>query len=255
MLAFVLLSSSVSAATDLAVSLTPPSVLRVYQAGSFNVRVRNLGNKHAYDVSLTIQLPRTATSPTVSVMGTLGAFSSRCTRVTTTLVCSLGTVNRNRSDSVFFEIALPYSTAPIAIDATASTSSTEPNTGNNSLHYVANPLTYNVTMATPATAVNRHCTGQPSLSSYFECTLFPSSISSHSTTFNAGGTITFVDAPATFTGTWTHTPANRLQFQYYDSGQLVAEFDGKGVSAKCFEGRTTFPQSPTYVSMYQVCLP
>jgi hypothetical protein len=158
---------------------------------------------------------------------------------------------------VFFDIALPYSTEPIVFDATVSLSppSTESYFLNNSVHHVASLLTYSVTMATPVTVENRHCTGQTSLSSFFECALFPSSISSHSTTFNTGGTITFIDAPPTFTGTWTHTPSNRLRFSYFDSGQLAAEFDGRGVSAKCFEGKTTFPGSPTYVSLYRVCLP
>ena len=244
-------------APDLAVSLTPPAGAHVYQTAGYNVRVRNVGNRNAAGVALVIQLPRTATSPTVYVMGTLGSHSSSCSVVNTSLVCALGTINRNGSDSVFFDIALPYSTAPLVIAASATTTTPgDPNPLNNTLTYTATPLTYSVTMNTVDQAVNRHCTGQPSLSSFFECTLFPSSISSHDTIFNADNTISFVDAPATYTGTWTYTAgANRLQFQYLDGPSVVAIFDGRGVSATCFEGKTTFPANTSYVSMYQVCFP
>ncbi len=100
-----------------------------------------------------------------------------------------------------------------------------------------------------------HCTGGASLTSFFECELFPSSISSHETIFDAGGTITFIAAPAGYTGTWTHPPSqNRLQFDYADGTGVVATFDGRGVDAKCFEGKTVFRGSP-YVSLYEVCFP
>ena len=242
---------------DLKVTLTPPPVVHVYQTAGYNVKVANIGNKNAAGVVLSIQLPRTQTSPEVYVMGTLGAYSAACSQSNTTLVCLLGTINKNDSRSVFFDIALPYSTAPILFTATASTATLpEPNQANNTVTYTANPLTYSATVTSSGPAINRHCTGGVSLSSFFECLLFPSSISSHETIFNADGSLTFIDAPATYSGTWTSTPSvNRLQFQYLDGAQLVAEFDGRGVSATCFEGKTTFPLNTAYVSMYQVCFP
>ncbi len=241
---------------DLAVSLTPPVSVNVYQTGGYNVRVRNIGNKPAAGVQLVIDLPQTATSPQVYVMGTLGAFSSTCTRANTRLTCQLGSIARNTSTSVFFDLLLPYSTNPLVITANATTTSTpgDGNPANNGLAYTAVPRTVPVTVNPLVTAANDHCTGQPTLSSYFECTLFPSSISSHQTIFNAGGTITFIGVPATYTGTWTYTPAtNRLQFSYFDSGNLVASFDGRGVSANCAEGKTTFTPDNGYISMYRVC--
>ena len=240
---------------DLAVTVTPPPLVRVYQTAGFNVRVANAGPKAAASVTLTIQLPRTRTSPTVYIMGTLGTFSTACTRSNTNLVCGLGPIGKGQSQSVFFDISLPYSTAPLVITAVAATSG-EMSPANNTAAYTVNPLTVAAALSSAAPAINRHCTGQPTLSSYFECTLFPSSITSHQTTFNADGTLTFFDGPSTMNGTWVHTPsANRLQFSYYDGTLLVAQFDGRGVSAGCFEGKTTFPDNPGYVSMYQVCFP
>lgn len=113
-----------------------------------------------------------------------------------------------------------------------------------------------LTIGTGVVVTNSHCTGQPTLSSYFECRLFPSSISSHQTQFNSDGSITFIGAPATFTGSWTYTAAqNRLQFQYFDGGNLVATFDGRGVNSRCAEGRTTFTPDNGYLSLYEVCFP
>lgn len=90
------------------------------------------------------------------------------------------------------------------------------------------------------------------LTSFFECTLFPSSISSHDTVFNADQTISFPGAAANYTGTWSQPSADRLVFSYFEDGLLVASFDGRGVNSNCFEGKTIFPGS-AYVSMYEVC--
>lgn len=222
-----------------------------------NIRVRNLGQKPAAGVQLIINLPQTATSPQVYVMGTVGAFSTpACSRSNTRLTCQLGSIAKNGSTSVFFDLLLPYSTNPLVIAANVTTTSIpgDSNPGNNSLAYTAVPRTVPVTVNSAVTATNEHCTGQPTLSSYFECTLFPSSITSHQTIFDAGGTITFIGAPATYTGTWSYTTAtNRLQFSYYDSGNLVASFDGRGVSSNCAEGKTTFTPDNGYISMYRVC--
>jgi len=243
---------------DLQVSLTPPANVRVYQTGGYNIRVKNAGTKNAAAVQLVVQLPQTQTSPAVHVMGALGSFSAGCTRSGTRLTCNLGTINKKASKSVYFDLALPYSTAPIVISASATTTTTpaDPTPDNNSLAYTAMPLTYAVTMNTLAPALNEHCTGQAWLSSYFECLLYPSSITSHETIFNDDATISFVGAPASYTGSWTYTPAsNRLQFEYLDGPDVVAVFDGRGVSASCFEGKTTFPAGSTYVSMYRICFP
>ncbi len=238
------------AAANLKVAFSAPAGLRVYQNGTYTATVSNNGNKAASAVSVQIQLPKTATSPQVYVLGTLGAKSNNCTLVGTKLSCTIGTLAKGASSSVFFNLAIPYATVPAVLTTTASTTSVENTLTDNSIAHTASLATVPVTIAANDAAVNDHCTGQ-GLTSFFECTLFPSSISSHDTTFNTGGTISFVNAPG-YTGTWSQPSPDRLVFQYFDNGALAASFDGRGVNANCFEGKTTFPGS-AYVSMYEVC--
>lgn len=251
-LAVLLAAGSAHAAADVAVSIAAPSGVYVYQSARYTVNVANIGNKGASSVVLTIQLPRTGTSPTVTVMGTLGAFHSSCTRSGTALTCNLNTVAKGANVPVFFDIALPYATAPLTFTAAATTTSAENSTSNNSASRTASLLTYPVTLTTPQAVRNRHCTGSSTLTSFFECELFPSSISYHDTILNTDGSITFVGAPASYTGAWSQPSPNRLIFSYYNNGTLVADFDGRGVSGACFEGLTIFPNS-SYISLYQVC--
>lgn len=243
------------AASDLVTSITPPSGTYVYQTGRYYVTVTNNGNATANSSSVVIQLPVTHTSPQVYVMGTVGAKSASCTTSGTTLSCSLGAISKRRSTSVYFDIAMPESTSALTITATAATTSSENSTANNGASHTASLNNYAVSWSGPATITNDHCTGT-TLTSYFECTLFPSSISSHDVIFNTNGTIDFspVDSSGAYTGTWTQASADHLAFSYYEYGTLVAEFEGWGVSTSCWEGITTFPGS-SYVSPYHVCAP
>lgn len=239
---------------NLAVSLTPPSGVHVYETGRYAVSVRNLGNRNAAGVSLHVALPATHTSPQVHVLGELGARDARCTLEGTSLRCALGTINKGAATLVSFDLALPYSSAPLVISALATTTTTpESDLSNNSARHVAAPLTWPTSVSGPAATHNRHCTGT-GLTSFFECELYPSSISSHDIVLEAGHTITFVDPPATLTGHWWQPSPDRLRFQYLDGAAIVAEFDGRGVGGGCFEGPTTFPGS-SWVAIYEVCLP
>ncbi len=254
-LAATLITSSAMAASqaDLVVTLAPPSGAHVFENGRYTVTVRNAGNRNASAVSLVIDLPATHTSPQVFVMGDLGARDSRCALSGTRLTCNLGTINRNTSKAVFFDIALPYSAAPLNFAFRASTTTVETNLTNNNLAHTAAPLTYPLSVTAPVNITNRHCTGT-GLTAFFECELFPSSISSHSTIFNPDHTVTVLDDPINYSGTWTQPTPDRLQVQYFELGTLVASFDGRGVDGRCFHGMTTFPGS-TYVSAYEVCMP
>ncbi len=236
---------------DLSVGISAPTGVHVDENGRYTVTVSNTGNRNAASVSLVIDLPKTHTSPTVLVMGQLGARDSRCALTGTALTCALGTVGRGATKSVFFDIALPYSTAPIVFDADVVTTSSDTNAANDSAQHVAAPLTYPVTLAAPVTSTIRHCTGQ-GLTSFYECERFPSSIASHTTTFNADFTISVPNEP-TITGVWSRPAVDRLRFQYFEGGLPVATFEGRGVSARCFEGVTTF--DGPYSAMYEVCLP
>lgn len=253
-LAATLVTSSASAASvaDLVVTLAPPSGAHVFENGRYTATVRNAGNRNASAVSLVIDLPATHTSPQVFVMGDLGARDSRCALSGTRLTCNLGTINRGTSKAVFFDIALPQSAAPLDFSFRASTTTAETNLTNNNLAHTAAPLTYALPVIPPVNITNRHCTGI-GLTAFFECELFPSSIASHNTVFNADHTITIPAAP-TYTGTWTQPAPDRLQFQYFNGATLVVSFDGRGVDGRCFHGMTTFPGS-TYVSAYEVCMP
>ena len=105
----------------------------------------------------------------------------------------------------------------------------------------------------PVLMNNRHCTGT-GLTAWYECTLFPSSISSHQAEFHDDGTITIPGEPD-YSGQWTVTTTvdgNFLEFYYEDPSGVVAEFEGWGADAACFEGLTTFPGS-SYVAPYEVC--
>jgi hypothetical protein len=182
------------------------------------------------------------------------------------LTCALGNVKRHfgNTKTVAFSIALPYSAAPIVFTATSSTTS---NGGDTDTTSRAANVAYIPVAGYPAhytTATNRHCTGT-GLTAFFECTKFPSAISSHTADFESvsiaatSGTIT-IPGHTDYSGTWTRS-GTHLSFQYFELGTLVAVFEGEGVrsnaTAHCYEGVTRFPDgmggwSP-YVAPYEVC--
>ncbi|MBL8786023.1 MAG: hypothetical protein JNJ59_14075 [Deltaproteobacteria bacterium] len=254
-LALMTLAPSAMAAADLKTTLTTsPSTALVYSTARYTVTVANIGNKNATSSTVRIDLPATHTSPQVYVLGTLGAKSPSCTQTGTRLDCALGTINKGTSTSVFFDIALPVSTSPFVFTATAATPVAENSTSNNVASRTAAQSFYATTVGAPVTMNNSHCTGT-GLTSYYECTRFPSSISTHQAVFNADGSISIPGQPD-YTGQWTvtATPSGSfLEFYYEELGAGVAiEFEGWGSSASCFEGLSTFPGS-TYVSPYKVC--
>jgi len=238
------------AAADLSTDVTGPASTVVYAPGTYTVTVTNVGNLTANGVTVNISLPTTHTSPTVYLMGTLSAYSPSCTLSGSHLSCNLGTLKKLKSASVTLTMALPWSAAPLTFSATAATTSSEPNTSNNTDSFDATLSYYDVPIAGPLDVVNSHCTGT-TLTAWYECTLFPSSISTHDATLEAGGTISF-PFPG-YSGAWWQTTDDALSFEYYDStGATIAIFDGNGVDGGCFEGLTTFPGS-VYVAPYEVC--
>lgn len=241
------------AASDLTTSITQPTGDYVYDMATWSVQVSNIGNKSASNVSLTITLPQTNTSPTVYVMGTVGTLSSGCTRSSNVITCAMGTIARSTSKTATFQIALPQSDGTLDFASTVSTTSSENSTTNNSDSEVASLLYYSNPLSGDTAMVNDHCTGT-GLEAYYECTLFPSSISSHSTTLNADGSISFGPEGEGYTGAWDQPTSDTLTFYYVepDGVTVAAEFVGDGVPGGCFEGLTTFPGS-SYVSPYSVC--
>lgn len=237
---------------DLTVDVSGPGSVYVYDVSSYDVTVSNIGRKTASGITLTIALPATATSPTVHVMGDLGYVDSRCALSGTELECDLGSLKRGKSTTVSFDIELPQVAGPLTIAATVDSASNESDPYNNDDGEVADLLNDVVTVLDGHIGHNRHCTGT-GLTSFFECTLYPSSISSHDIQFHAGGALSFVNPPATYSGTWSQPTPDSLVFDYYDGATHLASFEGYGVSADCFEGITTFPGS-SWVAPYEVCL-
>jgi hypothetical protein len=236
---------------DLATSVALPSGFHVYQSAQTTVTVSNVGQKDAAGVSLTIQLPETSTSPSVHIMGTLGVYSPSCTRAGTRLVCSLGTIVKGTARSVVYDIALPFSTEPLLVTASATTTTAETNLGNNSATADASPLTYDTPVNAPLAMTNSHCTGQQ-LTSFFECALYPSSITSFDSVLNPDQTVSIVDAPPDTYGIWALVEPDHLQVDYYDPSGGIGSLDAWGTGGGCFEGPMVFPDSD-YVAIYEVC--
>ena len=250
-----LLSPTASAATrpDLRTTIAAPSSVFVYDSGAYVFTVANIGTKNATGVTLQIQLPQTHTSPTVHVMGVLGAFDPRCTRTGTVLNCTLGTIVKATSTTVTVNIALPYSSAPIVFNAVAPPVVGETNTANNNASLTADPLTYAVSVAPPESAINRHCTGT-NLTSFYECELYPSSISSFNSVLELDGSVTISGAPPGFGGDWSMPDPDHLVIDYYDTDGPAGTLDAYGVGANCFEGPMNFYPASPYVALYEVCL-
>ncbi len=246
-----LLATAAFAKSDITPTFIMPSSEVVGTASTYTVRVSNIGNMSASNVSVSIQLPVTHTSPQVYVMGTLGAYSSTCTKVGTKLNCSLGTIAKNTNKTVTFSLALPQNSVALGFSASATTTSSENSVTNNSASATANVSYYSYALSGTQTAVNNdHCTGT-NLTSYYECTLFPSSISSHSAVLEADGTVTIPGYPDYY-GWWGQDSNDHLWFEYWAFGAQEAAFEGNGIAGNCFNGLTTFPGS-SYVSPYEVC--
>ncbi len=240
---------------DLEVVLTAPSNVSISTATTYSATVKNLGPATT-TATVVIEFPLTNTSPTVAILGTVTESESNCSIASHKITCTVSNLKRNKTATFSYSYTAPVSTKTLEMKATVSSSVPDPVAGNNVSTVVPN-LVYPEREITSATVTNSHCTGT-NLTSYFECLLFPSSISSHETTLNLDNTISFTEPG--YTGTWSQNVAKTsLTFSYFEttgSGALkVAEFNGFAINgAPCFDGLTNFfnPTS-TYVSPYRVC--
>jgi hypothetical protein len=251
-----LLPSTASAAngSDLAPAIAVSGSTLVGTATHYDVRIQNSGNRASVNTTVYIQLPKTSTSPTTFVLGTLGPIPSGCTKTGTRLICSLpaGVPRNSSSAPIGFDLTLPYSANPISLRVDVDTSN-ETNVANNSSTTIATQTYQLVTPPTVNFAVtNRHCTGT-NLSSYFECIVSPGSVTSHPATFLDGGSIDLGDPD--YGGTWAVT-GTQLSFNYTELGQPFGSFVGQGISVggvgqNCWDGR--FTSSGLSTVMYRVC--
>lgn len=238
---------------DLSVSISAPSGVHVYEAARYTVQVKNIGKKSSAGGTLTIPLPQTGTSPTTHVLGTLGARSNGCSLSGTNLTCSVPSTGKGVTRSFFFDLAAPQSAAPMQLGASVAPAGADASSANNAATRTLSLLHYDEPIAAPVDTVNSHCTGV-GLTSFFECELYPSSISFHEITLNPNGSISFDPQwGGVYTGAWTQPTAQELTLSYLEYGSPAASFNGYATGDGCFEGLTTFPNSQ-YVSPYQVCL-
>jgi hypothetical protein len=240
-----LLVAQASAAADLATSISVPSAA-VYASGRYTVTISSVGSSNAGASTVRIQLPVTHTTP-VAVMGTVGAKSSTCSQSGSVITCTVASLKRNRSTSVWFDMTLPENVGPLTFTATSVLSG---DTNTNNISTATASLSNYAVSFTSGAVSNDHCTGV-NLTSYFECTLFPSSIASFDADLAGDGTVSITEEPDCG-GTWSQPTSDSLVITYTCGGDVAAEFEGYGVSASCWEGMTTFPSS-TYMSMYRVC--
>ena len=250
-LAFVTKSYGASMA-DIKINVTPPVNELVNVSNPYSFKASNTGNRDAASVKLEVNLPLTNTSPQKYVLGTLSVSDSRCVVSLGKITCNLGTLRRDKSTIVNFSYSVPVSNRNLIITGKLSTTSADSNPSNNELNYSINEKYHFSHITGPANISNSHCTGS-NLSSYFECELFPSSISQHNAIFNADGTLSFPNEP-TYYGNWQQSADDQLTFQYYEVGIInpIATFSGFGSEPGCFDGITNFPGS-TYLSPYHVC--
>lgn len=233
----------------------------------FSLTVQNYGTADVNPTTLTIQLLATQTSPQTYLLGQLQAVPTGCSLSGRNLVCSLGQLRSTgpiamRRKTINFGYRIPVTTQ--ALTLTASVSGTgEPNANaTDNTASVAAAVTYRAPAVTPGLKTTSHCTGT-TLSAYFECTKFPSSIMSHEAEYHGDGTIVF---PGTtdYSGTWSQPDPTRLHVEYTNGVYSEVVFDGRGADGSCFEGISTFfgdydgnPQTPptqsTYRAAYRIC--
>jgi uncharacterized repeat protein (TIGR01451 family) len=235
---------------DLDVEIAAPNALKVYQTGTYTVSVTNLGTAAANGVTVQIQLPATATA-TPYVLGQLDVIAPQCTLQGTRLNCTLGALAAGETRQTYFRLALPQSSAALDIVATASSAGTDDDASNNTVAHTAALAHYTVT-AGASSASSRGCWSDK-LSSYFECRRYPASIGGHTLALAANGSFSVPGEPGT-SGRWSQGDAEHLTLQYFEGSTLLATFEGQGVSARCFEGITTYESDPI-LGITRICLP
>lgn len=234
----------------------------------FSITVKNFGSADSSPTTLTVTLLQTQTSPQAYLLGALQAVPTGCSLSGRTLTCALGQLRHNgpqagRQRTVTFGYRIPVTTQALALTASV-TGTGEPaaNATDNAAALTA-LVNHRSVAVIPGLKTTYHCTGT-TLTAYFECTKFPSSIMNHDVDYQVGGTITIPGAPG-YTGTWSQADPTRLHVEYSNGVYAEAIFEGRSSDANCFEGITHFYDDPNpsdaippvlspYVSPYHVCM-
>lgn len=233
----------------------------------FSVTVQNYGNADVNPTTLTIQLLATQTSPQTFLLGQLQAVPTGCSLSGRTLTCALGQLRSTgptsvRRKTINFGYRIPVTTQALTLSASVSgTGEPAVNATDNSASVTA-AVTYRAVTVTPGFKTASHCTGT-TLTAYFECTKFPSSIASHQAEYHGDGSITFQGTTDVW-GTWSQPDPTRLHVEYTNGVYSEVVFDGRGADGSCFEGISSFfgdydgnPQTPVtqsaYRAPYRIC--
>lgn len=236
---------------DVSVQMQGPSTTPISTATTYTSVVKNNGPSTATNIQLVIDFPLTNTSPQVLILGNVAISSTGCQITNNKMVCAIGSLKKNKTRTITYQYTAPVSTKTLAMTGTVTSSPTDPNLANNRSVFIPN-FTYPVRTFASANMLNSHCAGT-NLTSYFECLAFPSSISSHETTLNADGSITFSEPG--YSGSWSQPSSRQLYFEYFDVSGKIAEFSGFAINgANCFDGLTKFFPSNGYVAPYHVCI-
>lgn len=232
-----------------------PLVESPYQ---YTTRVKNIGNQTAQSVTITVELPLTATSPTRHILGKLTgvqASSGTCSIVSNKIVCNVGNIGNNQTRQVGFTFEFQVATTAPTLKTTATTlSGNEQNPANNTLSFTP-AVRYPNNVITGGRYLVTSCSGT-GLTSFYECELYPSSQQSFEMDLVLPGNTISIPIAPTYTGMWDQNslPLDKTLHFTIDGGSgTEAEFNGFATSSTCFEGITTFPQSSTYNAAYRVC--
>jgi hypothetical protein len=240
-----------SSKADLEVKvLAPTTKPLVGNVAHYAVNVVNVGSRQADGVALHIQLPVTHTSPDKFLMGDLANIDGRCTHAGTGLTCNLGRIQRNSGTVVGFDLALPYTSAPLSLTASASTPSAELSLDNNQAELSTSLAYYQYSLSAEPIDITS-CTGA-TLTSFFECTVVPGATQTHNFQLEPNGTVTPAGSRSSVLGSWSQPTPEDFLLEFGSKGNVSATFRGKGVDGGCFEGVTTFT-SLQYFAPYRVC--
>lgn len=232
-----------------------PLVESPYQ---YTTRVKNIGNQTAQNVTVTVDFPLTATSPTRYILGKLtGVQTSQgtCSVTSNKIICAVGNIGNNQTRHISFNFEFQVATTPPTFKTTASTqSANEQNPANNTLSFTP-VVRYPNNVITGGRYLVTSCTGT-ALTSFYECELFPSSQQSFEMDLVLPGNTISIPIAPTYTGMWNQNslPLNKTLHFTIDGGSgTEVIFNGFATSSTCFEGITTFPQSSNYNAAYRVC--
>lgn len=242
---------------DLQVELNAPATVDVNLPTTYSVTVTNLGGQTSNAINARVTLPLTNTSPQVFVLGTVSGLDPRCSVVAKVLNCSLAALRKGWSTTFNYTYTAPVSTKSLQMTARAGSTSIDPVASNDSASVVPT-LVYPVRAISSAAATTRLCSGS-NLTSFFECTRYPSSISSFVASLNQDQSIGVAEPG--YSGRWsqnaTRTSLKMEFFQDLGYGPVkVSEFNGMAIhGANCFHGLGQHMGSNNEVSPFELCLP